>query len=413
MKIAVLHQNYLSAGQPGGSRFNEFARLWSEAGHEVTVITGTLNYNTGAVPPEYQGKWFVHENDGPVKVVRCYVPSVYRRGRVGRSVAFWGFVASASTAALTVPRPDVLIATSPPLSIAVPGFLSAKVFWRGVPWVFEVRDLWPGSIVTSGLLREEALLTRVLYGMERWACESATLVNVLTPAFREDILKRGLVPPEKIVFVPNGADVSMFNPGPRDNDVRREFGWGDRTVFLYAGAHGVVNALEQLVEAAALLRDRPDILIACVGDGTERARLTEIARRRGLDNLVFHGPVAKAKMPDVVNAADVGMAVLQGNPMMKTVYPNKVFDYMACARPSLLAIDGVARELVCVQAAAGRFAVPEDPRSIASVIREMTDDPDERRAMGERGRAWVLANATRESLAERYLGILEGIARRA
>ena len=140
-----------------------------------------------------------------------------------------------TSAALTVPRPDVVIATSPPLSIAVPGYLSAKVFWRNVPWVFEVRDLWPGSIVTSGLLREEALLTRVLYGMERWACESATLVNVLTPAFRDDIVKRGLVPSEKIVFVPNGADVSMFNPGPRDNDARREFGWGEGAE---AGQHG-------------------------------------------------------------------------------------------------------------------------------------------------------------------------------
>jgi glycosyltransferase involved in cell wall biosynthesis len=113
-----------------------------------------------------------------------------------------------------------------------------------------------------------------------------------------------------------------------------------------------------------------------------------------------------------VNAADVGVAVLQGNEMMKTVYPNKVFDYMACARPSLLAIDGVARALVCDQARAGRFVVPEDPRSIADGIRAMADDPDERRAMGERGRAWVLANATRESLAERYLDILKGIARR-
>lgn len=412
MKIAVLHQNYLSAGQPGGSRFNEFARLWADAGHEVTVITGTLNYNTGSVPEAYRGRWFTREKDGAVDVVRCYVPSVYRRGRVGRSVAFLGFVASASSAALMLPRPDVLIATSPPLSIAIPGYLSARWFWRDLPWVFEVRDLWPGSIVTSGLLREGAPVTRALYAMERWACEQATLVNVLTPAFRDDIVRRGLVPPEKIVFVPNGADVSMFNPGPRDNDARREFGWGDRTVFLYAGAHGVVNALEQLVEAAALLQTRPDILIACVGDGTERARLAEAAKGRGLTNIMFHGPVPKSRMPDVVNASDVGVAVLQGNPMMKTVYPNKVFDYMACARPTLLGIDGVARELVCDQAQAGYFVRPEDPRSIADGVVAMADDPDGRAAMGERGRAWVLANATRESLAARYLEILKGIARR-
>ncbi len=412
MKIAVFHQNYLAAGQPGGSRFNEFARLWADAGHDVTVIAGTLNYSTGEVPAKYRGRWITREEDGPVRVVRCYVPSVYHSGRVGRSVAYWAFAASALSAAAVVPRPDVVIATSPPLNIVVPGYLAARYAWRGVPWVFEVRDLWPGSVITSGLMGETSLLARLLYGMERWASERATLINVLTPAFRDDIVSRGLAPDDKIVFVPNGADVSMFNPGPRDNDARRELGWGDKTVFLYAGAHGVVNALDQLVDAAALLRDRADIHFACVGDGTERARLTALARDRGLANITFHGPVAKPRMPALVNAADVGVAVLQDNPMMKTVYPNKVFDYMACARPTLIAIDGVARKLVCDEAGAGRFVRPQDPRDIADGARALADDPAGRREMGERGRAWVLANATRESLAQRYLDILTRLAAR-
>jgi glycosyltransferase involved in cell wall biosynthesis len=410
MKIVVFHQNYLSAGQPGGSRFNEFARLWAAAGHEVTVIAGTLNYTTGAVPEHLRGRWIVRDDDGPVRVVRCYVPTVYHSGRLGRSVAYWVFAASALTAAAVVPRPDVAIVTSPPLNIVVPGHLAARYAWRGVPWVFEVRDLWPGSVITSGLIREGSLLARLLYAMERWASERATLINVLTPAFRDDIVSRGLAPDDKIVFVPNGADVSMFSPGPRDNDARRELGWGDKTVFLYAGAHGVVNALDQLVDAAALLRDRPDIHIACVGDGTERARLTALSHARGLDNITFHGPMPKARMPEVINAADVGVAVLQDNPMMKTVYPNKVFDYMACARPTLLAIDGVARKLVCDDARAGRFVRPQDPHDIANGIRALADDPIGRAKMGEHGRAWVLANATRESLAQRYLDILTRLA---
>jgi glycosyltransferase involved in cell wall biosynthesis len=409
MKILVVHQYYLMPGQSGGSRFNELSRLWSEAGHEVTVVAGTVDYTTGQTPERYRGRWVVREHDGPVTVHRCHVPESYGKSYAGRMWAFFGFTLSATTAALAVPRPDVVIATSPPLVAVFPGWAAARLRLRRSPWIFEIRDLWPESAVTTGVLRAGSPLTRALYAVERWAAWSADRINVLTPAFREDIVRRGLAPDDKVVFVPNGADVESFRPGPRDNDVRRELGWGDRFVAMYAGAHGRANALGQLVEAAALLRDRPDVLIACVGDGPERPALEADARRRGLDNVVFYGAQPKDRMPAFVNACDVGAAVLQDNPTFRTVYPNKVFDYMACERPTLLAIDGVARRLVCDEARAGVFAQPEDAASIAAAIRALADDPEGRAEMGRRGRAWVLANATRESLASRYLAIMEAL----
>jgi glycosyltransferase involved in cell wall biosynthesis len=406
LRILVIHQYYLMPGQPGGSRFNEFARLWAEAGHVVSVIAGALNYATNDVPKAYRGHWVVREQDGPVEVFRCHVPQTYGKSFNGRMWAFFGFTLSASTVALKAGRPDVVIATSPPLVVLMPGWLAAHAHLRGVPWIFEVRDLWPESAVTTGVLRKGAPLTKLLYGLERWACWSADRINVLTPAFRMDIIERRLADDSKIVFVPNGADVSMFKPGPRDNTVRRELGWGDRFVVMYAGAHGRANALGQLIGAAERLRDRQDILIACVGDGPERAGLmAEVARRR-LENIRFHGPVPKNKMPDVVNACDVGAAVLQRNPTFRTVYPNKVFDYMACERPILLVVDGVARELVCDQARAGVFAEPEDQEAIAAAILRLADNPTGRAEMGRRGREWVLANATREVLARRYLDVM-------
>ena len=142
-----------------------------------------------------------------------------------------------------------------------------------------MRDLWPESAITTGVIGAKSLLAKLLYGLESWACRSASKINVLTPAFREDIEKRGLAPSSKIVFVPNGADTDSFRPGPRDNAVRREFGWGDRFVAVYAGAHGRANAVGQLVDAAERLRDRPDILIGCVGDGPERARIDKASGR--------------------------------------------------------------------------------------------------------------------------------------
>jgi glycosyltransferase involved in cell wall biosynthesis len=405
MRILVVHQYYLFPGQPGGSRFNELSKLWSERGHHVTVIAGTVNYSTGEIPEKYRRRWVVREQDGDVTVFRCHVPASYGKSYAGRMWAFFGFTLSATTAALMAKGADVVIATSPPLVAAVPGFLAAKL--RRSKLIFEIRDLWPESAITTGVLKKDAPLTRLLFALERWACRTADLVNVLTPAFRDDLLRRGLKRDEDIIFVPNGADVEQFTPGPRENAVRTQFGWKDRLVFLYAGAHGRANALGQLIGAAEKLKDRPDILIASVGDGPERANLEKQVAEKGLSNVVFLGPQPKERMPELVRACDVGLAVLQNNPTFRTVYPNKVFDYMACERPTLLAIDGVARELVCDEAKAGLFAEPENPESLAQGIRKLADDPSLRQELGKSGRAWVLANATRNALADRYLDAMK------
>lgn len=409
MKILVVHQYYLAPGQPGGSRFNEFARLWTARGHDVTVIAGTLNYATGEQAPGTGRGGVVERDEDGIHVWRCHVPATYNRGYIGRMWAFFGFTASACWAAIRARRPDVVIATSPPLTAAIPGFVAARMRWRAVPWVFEVRDLWPESAITTGVLSERSLLTRLLYQLERFACRHADRVNVLTPAFAEDLRKRGLVEDERLMFVPNGADVEAFTPGPRDNDARRELGWGDRFVALYAGAHGRANALDQLLDAAEQLRARTDILIALVGDGPERVRLQSEALQRKLSNLQFIGAVSKDRMPALVAAADSGLAVLQNNPTFRTVYPNKVFDYMACARPTVLAIDGVARRLVCEEARAGLFAEPENGRAIADAIARLADCPDEAEALGRNGREWVVANAARPALADKYLRALEAL----
>lgn len=407
MKILVLHQYYLLPGQPGGSRFNELARLWSEAGHQVEVIAGTVNYTTGNTEQRYSGRWITREMDGAVAVLRCYVPTTYNAGYLGRSWAFFGFTLSACTAVFLARRPDVVIGSSPPLTVAVPARLAS--FVKRVPWVFEVRDLWPESAVSTGVLAESSWITRFLYGLERWAYRKSALINVLTPAFKEDLLRRFSLREGKIVCVPNGADISMFCPDTRENSFREKCGWGKKTVALYSGAHGRANAIGQLVDAADLLRVRPDILIASVGDGPMRAHWESEARRRGLTNIQFLGPQPKERMNEILNASDIGLAVLQNNPTFSTVYPNKIFDYMACGRAVVLAIDGVARRLVCDEAQAGVFATPEVPASLAGAIVSLTDDAERRNQLGRNGRAWVLANATREMLADRYLAHLEGV----
>lgn len=412
MKILVIHQYYLMPGSPGGSRFNELARLWTDAGHEVTVIAGNLDYVTGEVPERYRGKWLVRETDGPVTVYRCHVPRTYSKNYVGRAWGFGGFTLSSMTGVVKAVladrgRPDIVVATSPPLVAALPGILAAQA--ARAPLIFEIRDLWPESAVTTGVLGEGSPITRVLYLLEKWACRFAAKINVLTPAFRDDLIRRRLAPESKICVIPNGADVSLFKPAARQSPAREEFGWNDRFVVLYAGAHGRANAIGQLVDAASLLKNEPDILIATVGDGPERARWEAEAKSRGLTNIQFCGAHPKSRMPEFVNGCDVGAAVLQNNPTFRTVYPNKVFDYMACEKPTLLAIDGVARKLVCDDAQAGVFAEPENPRALADAIILLRNDEATRRRMGRNGRRWVLENATREALASQYLAVIREV----
>jgi glycosyltransferase involved in cell wall biosynthesis len=406
MKILVVHQYYLMPGQFGGSRFNEMARFWAAQGHDVTVIAGTIDHGSGKTPKRYLRRWVTKEQDGAVTVYRCYVPGTYGTGYLGRMWGFLGFTLSSATAALCIRRPDVVIATSPPLITAIPGWIAAHCSFRTAPWIFEIRDLWPESAITTGVIGAKSLVAKILFQLERRSCRSATKINVLTPAFQEDIEKRRLATAEKIVFVPNGADTETFRPESRDNAVRRELGWGERFVAIYAGAHGRANAVHQLINAAEELRHRPDILIACFGDGTERAQVTKEAARRGLENIRFYGPRPKNEMPEIVSAGDAGIAVLQNNPTFRTVYPNKVFDYMSCARPVVVAIDGIARKLVCDQANAGIFAEPENGRAIADAIEQLACSRAKCAEFGRNGRQWVLANASRDSLAARYLLIM-------
>ena len=407
MKILIIHQYYLTPGQPGGSRFNEMAKFWVEQGHQVTVIAGTVDYSSGKAPAQYLGRWLFKEQDGSVTVWRCHVPESYGRSYKGRMWAFFVFVLSAATAVIRTERPDIILATSPPLVVALPGLIASRLGGaKKKPWIFEVRDLWPETAITTKVLSRGSPLTFVLYALERWAYRLADRINVLTPAFQEDILKRGLAPADKIAFIPNGADLDHFQPGPLNNEVRCQLGWGERFVVLYAGAHSRANAVMQLITAAEYLRDRPDILIVCVGDGTERESLVVLARDRRLANITFLGPQPKDRMPLFVNGANVGAAVLQNNPTFRTVYPNKVFDYMACGRPTLLAIDGVARRMVCDEARAGVFAEPENGPAIASAIRYLADNPVLCAEMGARGYQWVTANASRRALAIRYLELM-------
>ena len=416
MNILLIHQYFLEPGDGGGSRFNEMARVWVEAGHEVEVLAGMVHYSTGERLPEYVGERFVRKRQEGVDVLRCDVSDDYNANFFGRLKGYVSFMASSTQGGLTrlLREPDVILVTSPPLFVGITS-LVLSVFKRK-PFVFEIRDLWPESAIDTGVLQNPALIS-FAYAFEKFIYRRADLINTLTPAFRRKLVDVKGVPAEKVIMIPNAADFTLAERVTEGFDrkaFRENRGWGGRVVVTYVGAHGVANHLSQLLDAAALLKEEhPEVLFALIGDGMRKPALVARAEAEGLDNVEFVDSVPKAEVFRYILASDFGTSVLKRVDTFKTIYSNKTFDYMACRLPILLAIDGVSRELV-ERADCGRFIEPEDARDYADVVAFYLGlSREEWRRQGKSGYAYAREHFDRRKLSATYLKALEGVVDRA
>lgn len=411
MHLLLIHQYFLEPDAGGGSRFNEMCRLWTGMGHRVTVLAGMVDYTTGTKAEEYRGRFLVRkQHSESLTVFRCHVSRSYNRSFLGRLWAYFSFVFSSSVCVLTRlrGRHDIVLATSPPLFVAITGILVQ--FTKRVPLVFEVRDLWPESAVDTGVLTNP-LLIRLAYWFERFVYRRASLVNVLTPAFERVLHERKDVPAPKLSMIPNGADFSIADQVMEHfhrNAFRAEHGLWDSFVVIYVGAHGVANHLGQLVDAAEQLTDT-HALFLLVGDGMEKPRLQADVESRGLRNVRFVDPVPKAEVFKYILAADAGASVLKKCETFTTIYSNKTFDYMSCGKPIILAIDGVSRELIKA-ARCGLFVRPEDPTDLAEKVRFYMDNRAVAREHGANGSAYAREHFDRDGLAHKYMARLREVA---
>ena len=410
MKILVLHQYFLGKDDPGGSRFNQFVKYWEEMGHEITVVAGTVHYSTGEKEEKYKGKFVVKEEYSEnVNIIRTYVSESYNKSFLGRLWGYFSFTLSSLWAILFhVKKHDVMIVTSPPLFVGITGIL-AKIFKR-IPMVFEIRDLWPESAIDTGVLSSKPII-KIAYLVEKMSYRFANRINVLTPAFKEVLIKKKRIAEEKICFIPNGADLDIFKPGPKDNWVRKKYNLQDKFVVTYMGAHGVANHLDSLIDVAKEFTEDENVVIVLIGDGMKKVELKQRVEVEGIKNLLFVDSQPKHTIPDFCNASDICTAVLKKVETFKTVYPNKVFDYMSCAKPILLGIDGVARELV-EESGSGYYVDPENAKGFADKIRELRKDEKLRTRLGENGYIFVREHFSREALADKYIKELERVVRR-
>jgi len=413
MKILLVHQYFLEKGDGGGSRFNEMTKLWGEEGHEVSVISGVVNYVSGKENENAKGRYIYKQPQfyPNVDVFRCHVSKSYNASFIGRLWAYFTFVFSSIWAGVFSAKGkfDVLVVTSTPLFVGITAYIISRL--KRVPLVFEIRDLWPESAIDTGVLNNK-LAIKMAYWFEAFIYKRAKLINVLTPAFKEKLITTKNVPEEKIIYISNAADFTLAEALETTFDpvkFRKEQGTDDKFVITYVGAHGVANHLIQLVEAAEILQDT-NVLIQFVGGGMMRDSLIEAAKAKGLTNVTFIPPVPKEEVFKYVLASDMGASVLKNVDTFKTIYSNKTFDYMSCKKPILLGIDGVSRQLI-EEADCGIFVEPENIADIAAKIRRCINGEFDLKKQGENGYHHAKKYFDRHVLGHNYLKEMKKIAK--
>lgn len=403
MHILLIHQAFAALSEPGGTRHHEMARHLTKIGSRVTVLTGQVSYLTGR--GAQRSAWLRREiDDVGVAILRCWSYQTWHRSFLRRIFSFLSFMISSFFIGARIREVDLVWGTSPPIFQALTAWALARL--KGAAFLMEVRDLWPKFAVEVGVLQNR-LLIRLSEGLERFLYRHADCVVINSPGFQEHVEREG---GKNIVVVPNGVEVSMFNPENDGAQYRATHGLQDKFVVLYAGAHGMANDLEIFLGAAERLKDQPQIQFVLVGDGKEKENLVTRARNMCLENVHFHPPVPKEEMPEVLASTDVCVAILKPLHAFTTTYPNKVFDYMAAGRPIVLAIDGVIRQVV-EEAKAGVFVPPGDPKRLAETILLMEQNQEEGKRMGKAGRQFVERHYNRAELAKVMWEVIKETAR--
>ena len=348
MHVLLIHQAFAGLDEAGGTRHYEMAHLLAQAGHKVTIITSSVSYITGKRTSK-QALAKQQQSIPGVTIYHTYMYAALHRSFVHRVFSFFSFMASSFIKGLQVHQVDVVWGTSPPIFQGFTAWLLA--FLKRVPFLFEVRDLWPAFAIAVGVLKNKILIKLSLW-LEKFLYRRATKVIVNSPGYLEHVKALG---GREVTLVPNGVDPEMFsNTGiPSSNAwINRK---KDNFIILYAGAHGISNDLITVLQTAKLVEKEPAIQFWMVGDGKEKVHIMQQADQMDLTNIAFFPSVSKLEMNQVLAAADACIASLLPIEMYKSTYPNKVFDYMAAGKPVILAIDGVIRQLV-EDANAGLFS---------------------------------------------------------
>ena len=413
MKILYVSQYFPPEMGAPAARVSELARHWVKAGHQVTVLTGFPNHPTGIVAPEYRAKLrrlvCREEKDG-VDIVRTWLFPCPNRKAHERLLNYLSFVLSSCITGIFLRRPDVIIATSPQLFVGLTGRWLGWI--KRAPFVLEVRDLWPESITASGMGRDTDLSIRLLRALSAFLYRTCNHIVVVTPAFKQALVTRWRVRDEKISLVENGVETDLFTAYVSGDEVKRELGLAGKFVVSYIGTLGLAHGLQAVLQAASELQSTlPKIHFLFVGEGADKERLTSMVAELHLTNVHFLPQQPRQKIPSIIHAADLCLVLLRKADVFETVIPTKMLEFMACARPVILGVDGQARQII-EAAQAGLFVEPENAAALALAVTKLHGDAQLCKALGHNGRAYIVDNLSRKQTAMIYVHVLETVIRR-
>jgi glycosyltransferase involved in cell wall biosynthesis len=400
MKLVYIHQHFVTNEGTAGTRSYDVSKYMIAAGHEVTMVCGV--YWQGSFKPmPWWRLWRVEWIDG-IRVIVC---NVYYANHHRPLLRMWRFLKFALLATLVTVKErgaDVIFATSTPLTVGIPARIAAAL--KRIPYVFEVRDLWPEDLLAAGRLRP-GFVYRRWENLEAFSYKRAKRILLVSQGFHDRLLERGM-PPDRLKTILLGADGRLFDDLRPDTDYLARHGLAGKTIAVYTGSYGNANGLFQVLDAAAHLRDREDIALVLIGDGKERAELEARKQREGLNNVHLLPFVKKYELPNILAACHLGLMILKQISRPRWVTPNKLFDYIFTGLPTIVNFPGTTAELV-EREGVGVAAVPGDARDLADKIRYYADHPEERAAIGARARAVAFAKFDRKQIAADIIEVLQ------
>jgi putative colanic acid biosynthesis glycosyltransferase WcaI len=399
-RFLILTQYFPPESGAAQVRLFNLARELMKLGHDVRVVTALPNYPRGEVFEGYRGRWTFHEQLDGIQVTRTWIYPATGRNALKRLLNYWSFSITSLFACLIGPRPDYLFVESPPIFLGCTGYVCARL--RRVPFILNISDLWPESARALGIIRSGWILW-LGDKMARFLYRRADRVSAQTDGLRSYIQKiRG----GPVIPYYNGVDTSAFHriPGVTMLWVRP-----DEVAFIFAGVFGYAQGLDTLVEAAALLRHRRDIVLLLVGDGPSKAAIVEHAARLGLDNMRFADMQPIENMPAFFSACRASIAPMRRSELFKATRPSKMFASMACETPVIFSGEGEAAQLL-QENDCGVVVPPESPAALADAVKRLADDATLAQQLGRRARALVEQQFGWDRIVKAWLDELPAVA---
>jgi glycosyltransferase involved in cell wall biosynthesis len=402
MNILILTHYYPPEIGAPQARLSEMAKAWVELGHNVSVLTCFPNHPTGIIPEKYKNKRYLEETIDGIKIYRTWVYATPNKGFIKKIAGHLSFMFSAVFQGYKATKNiDIILSSSPTFFSIISAYVFSKLY--KIPYIFEVRDLWPAIFKELGVLKNKVILN-ILESIELFLYRNAKFVVSVTESFTKNIASRG-INSNKLHTITNGVDLTRYFPIEKDEALIDSLKLNNKFIALYIGAHGISQGLTSIIESARLLKDNPTIHFLFVGEGADKDKIMALASDYNLNNITFLPGQDKAKVTSFYSIMDVGLVPLKDIPLFKTFIPSKMFEMMGMGKPIIASVCGEA-EVILNKSKGALVAEPENSSQIADHILKLSKDNSLQESLSKNGLEFVKENYNRKTLAKKYIDIM-------